>query len=278
MLAGFKVTIAQEPAHRIIDATLKVMDSVLQLYESLFGKLSFSKLNVIYTVLPPGLGGGLIGNFLLFDNSVSRNLANMVQRGQTKECICHELVHLWWGISVMTDDWLGEELATYWGRRMARLLHENPSTGNMEDGIGAKQYRWSHRISGSFADEQNEVYFGYFKGQRVISMLGLEAGSDTLATILKQFYEERKETRAGLKEFRQAAVEIGGERANRFFETWTDSCFHQNYCMAEVSSRKSDSCYQNSVKLEHEGACLVPCANSCQIHRQERRHVVVACR
>ena len=252
-LAGLKVTIAQQPAHRITAATLTVIDSVLQLYESLFGKLSFSRLNVLYTLPPPDIGGGNVGNFLILDNGASHNLLVMAEGQGTKEAICHELAHLWWGSSVMTDDWLGEGLATYWGSRVARSLHENPSTGNMRDGFIAQQYRWSHRISGSFAAEQNEAHFGYFKGERIVAMLGLETGADTLAAILKQFYQERKETRAGIKEFRQAAVEIGGDKVNHFFETWTDSCFHQNYRMAKVSSQKRDSCYQNSVKIEHEG-------------------------
>jgi hypothetical protein len=257
VLAGLSITITDEPGYQTTDSELALIDSTLRSYQALFGELPFSNVNILHTSLPHYLGGETLGNFVFLESGLSIRPDRLMKGAVDSRIVFHELAHLWWGSTVMTDDWLGEGLATYWGNHMAHLLHRDSAILFTEDNIGALRYRWSYRTSGSYA-EQNKAVFGYFKGGRVVAMLGFETGADTLAAILKQLYAERAGAFAGIKELRQAAVEIGGIRLNHFFETWTDSCFHQNFRIAAVSSQKHDLCYQNSVRLEHEGRAWSP--------------------
>jgi len=244
---------------QIDSAALAEIDSSLRYYENIFGEMPYERLNVLFTDLPPELGGGALQNFMLLPvqagNSgiTNRLFGSVADVFQSNVIPAHETVHLWWGGGVyFSDDWPAEALATYWSKEYLarRQIGKYNSEPDMLDRLLYRldaAYREGTAVEGSYSDY-------YVRGPYVLRMLFNDIGKERTAGLCRAFYiRHRRDVVNNVDTLRRFLSDSIGEGADRYWSLWLDSGYSQNYAIADVQSRTFDGQYENRLRLTRTG-------------------------
>ena len=200
-------------------------EEYLKLYSDLLGQYPFTKFDIVQNFFSSGYG---FPTFTLLAPETIRQGKEFLRPG----ALDHEIVHSWWGHSVMnkpgTGNWV-EALTAYCANYYYRELKLGEES--------ARKYRqevmqkYAIQVPPSkdyplrdFEGKENEVdgQIGYGKGSMVFHMLRRLVGKDLFFATLKAFSRSYGGKQATWKDIQKIFEESSDRKLEDFFSQWLD--------------------------------------------------------
>ena len=231
---GFGLPRTREQAQNLLLSTEKVMAFLTDL----FGPCPYSFLNL--AVLEGRTPGGhsppgmvliqqrpplLIGRTALRDDPASfYDVPGFF--------LAHELAHQWWGQGVAPQNYRERWLAEAWAQYAAALWVRKSRGEGAFRGILDRFAIWAwrhtdagpinlgHRLGHLRGDAQIYRAIVYDKGAYVVHMLRAIVGEEAFDKAIRAFLEERRFSKAGTDDLREALEAASGKDLQPYFATW----------------------------------------------------------
>jgi len=226
---------------------LEEAKKILNLYESWFGSYPYENFSIVHRLWPQ-IGGYSPPSFIVLNDSLrmskgyQRSLINSpVDLLRWKEYfMAHEIAHQWWGHGVTWDSyhdqWLSEGLAQF-----ASVLYLKEKYGERAYSTILRKFSsWTKRMTnwgaitmGSRISYLNYEAFQsivYDKTALVLFLLKDYLGQDVFFRALKEFYIQKRYSKAKTGDFIRIFEKVSGRELKSFFENWFNS-----YLLPEVS-------------------------------------------
>src|SRR6266540_3252991 len=231
---GFGLPRTREQAQNLLLSTEKVMAFLTDL----FGPCPYSFLNL--AVLEGRTPGGhsppgmvliqqrpplLIGRTALRDDPASfYDVPGFF--------LAHELAHQWWGQGVAPQNYRERWLAEAWAQYAAALwVRKSRGEGAFRDILDrfaiwawrhtdAGPVNLGHRLGHLRGDPQIYRAIVYDKGAYVVHMLRAIVGEEAFDKAIRAFLEERRFSKAGTDDLREALEAASGKDLQPYFATW----------------------------------------------------------
>jgi hypothetical protein len=242
---------------------LETTAQYLEMYNKLIGQYPYSKFALIENFWETGYG---MPSFTLLGEKVIRFPFIL------HSSYPHELLHNWWGNSVLVDHKTGnwcEGLTTY----MADHLIQE------QRGQGAEYRRSALQAYTDYVNSSNEFSLskfisrtdaassaiGYNKSMMVFNMLRMETGDEIFKQALQKFYRSNKFHKASYTETKKAFEETSGKKYDLFFEQWVNRNGAPVLALQNAQAEKVDESWQLSIEIRQiqEGSfydLLIPIA------------------
>jgi len=207
----------------LADEYLDKAESYLAMYREMIGPYPYSRFSIVENRLPTGYG---MPTFTLLGQAVVR-LPFIKDTS-----LGHEILHSWFGNSVMPDDSGGnwsEGLATYladhfyaekegegWSHRKDQLLRYD-SYVHPDNELTLQDFS-SASHSQPMARQVRAV--GYDKSSMVFHMLRTKLGDELFFKGLQEFYLRHRHARAGWADIEDSFTTVSGLDLSLFFDQW----------------------------------------------------------
>lgn len=207
----------------LADEYLDKAQYYMDLYQNMIGPYPYGSFSIVENRLPTGYG---MPGFTLLGQAVVR-LPFIKDTS-----LGHEILHSWFGNSVMADDAGGnwsEGLTAYLADHLYRELAEDGAAYRKEqllrydshvpgnNTIALKDFQ-SPSDSQPLARQVRAV--GYDKSSMVFHMLRRQIGDDRFFAGLRDFYEKNIFARAGWEEINESFSAVAGQDLTSFFDQW----------------------------------------------------------
>lgn len=146
--------------------------------------------------------------------------------------LAHELAHQWWGQGVAPQNYRERWLAEAWAQYAAALwVRESRGEGAFR-AVLDRMARWArrhtgagpislgHRLGHLRGDPQIYRAVVYDKGAYVLHMLRAIVGEETFGRAVRRFLAERRFSKAGTDDLREALEAASEKDLSPYFETW----------------------------------------------------------
>ncbi len=226
---------------------LKEAKRILTLYVSWFGSYPYENFSIVHRMWPQ-IGGYSPPSFVVLNDRP--RTAPMYRRSLIHSPVAllrwreyflaHEIAHQWWGQGVTWDSyhdiWLSEGLAQF-----ASVLYLKEKYGERAcSAILRKFSSWTKRMTkwGAITMGSRISYFNYTAFQSIVYdkttlvlfLLKDYLGQDVFFRALKEFFIQKRFSRAKTGDFIRIFEKVSGRDLKSFFENWFNS-----YLLPEVS-------------------------------------------
>ena len=235
---------------------LEGAEGYLKLYSDLLGEYPYAKFDIVQNFFSSGYG---FPTFTLLAPEAIRQGKEFLRPG----ALDHEIVHSWWGHSVMnkpgTGNWV-EALTSYCANYYYRELKMGEES--------ARKYRqevmqkYAIQVPSSkdyplreFEGKENEVdgQIGYGKGSMVFHMLRRLVGKDLFFATLKAFSRSHGGKQATWEDIQKSFEESSGRKLKHFFSQWLDRPGGPKVKLEGVKSQVTSKGYLASGDVVQEG-------------------------
>jgi aminopeptidase N len=146
--------------------------------------------------------------------------------------LAHELAHQWWGQGVAPQNYRERWLAEAWAQYAAALWVRKSRGEGAFRGILDRFAIWAwrhtdagpidlgHRLGHLRGDAQIYRAIVYDKGAYVVHMLRAIVGEEAFDKAIRAFLEERRFSKAGTDDLREALEAASGKDLQPYFATW----------------------------------------------------------
>jgi hypothetical protein len=235
---------------------LEGAEEYLKLYSDLLGEYPYTKFDIVQNFFSSGYG---FPTFTLLAPEAIRQGKEFLKPG----ALDHEIVHSWWGHSVMNKPGAGnwvEALTTYCANYYYRELKMGEES--------ARKYRqevmqkYAIQVPPSkdyplreFEGKENEVdgQIGYGKGSMVFHMLRRLVGKDLFFANLKAFSRIYGGKQATWKDIQKVFEESSKRKLEGFFSQWLDHPGGPRVKLEGVKSHVTSKGYLVSGEVVQEG-------------------------
>ncbi len=226
---------------------LEETKKILALYVSWFGSYPFESFSIVHRLWPQ-IGGFSPPSFVVLNDMLQMSqeyrrslISSPVALSRWREYfMAHEIAHQWWGQGVTWDSyhdlWLSEGLAQF-----ASVLYLKEKYGEKAfSAILRKFSSWTKRMTnwGAITMGSRISYFNYEAFQSIVYdkttlvlfLLKDYLGQDVFFRALKEFFIQKRFSKAKTGDFIRIFEKISGRDLRPFFENWFNS-----YLLPEVS-------------------------------------------
>ena len=251
---------------RHLQRYLKIREDIPKILEQFnrwFGPYPYKKLTIVDGSIGRA-GGGMEYPQLVIIGSGGRRgggfmMPKAIRRLGLIDVIAHEVGHQWFygifGNNEMDEAWLDEAFASYAESRFMDWRFPKDSIPQLlgwtrwwlpKDRSPLKFFRemglyrtlngpWHAPIGGQPAYKMNNYgTLVYSKGERVIEMLGLVVGQETLDSIFHTYYRTWRFRNPHIRDFQKVCEQVSGQDLDWFFRQWLYTDWTADYAIHKV--------------------------------------------
>ncbi|OGP88850.1 MAG: hypothetical protein A2156_07610 [Deltaproteobacteria bacterium RBG_16_48_10] len=210
---------------RLSGVFLNAAEEYLRTYSGLLGPYPYKKYDIVQNFFSSGYS---FPTFTLLSPEAIRQGKEFLRPG----ALDHEIVHSWWGHSVMfkpgTGNWV-EALTSYCTNYFYKELRVGEEAARKHRREILQKY--AIQVSPSkdyplrkFEGKEDEVagQIGYGKGSMVFHMLRMIVGKDLFFETLRRFAGQYKGKQASWDDIKEIFEKASGRNLNPFFSQWLD--------------------------------------------------------